>query len=232
LADVAGAEADTRDLACTSTCAFLFTCFIDCLHLSHLCVQPKFIEPAQQHLPFLPRYAICMSIPTVREYFFTSCHGFSMYFPTLISAEGVEFRAECARRGKKVTVWTVNKEEEMKECLRWGVQAVITDNPDITVGLVDKVRLAFLSIFAVFCRSLELTTSIFDCRSSRTPQLSSHPTCNNSFSPGRQSNTTPSTTRTKPSWNVITWRGKVGRSMMLSLLPQSGHRASLSYRSP
>ncbi|KAJ9106417.1 hypothetical protein QFC21_001563 [Naganishia friedmannii] len=121
--------------------------------------QPKFIEPAQQHLPFLPRYAICMSIPTVREYFFTSCHGFSMYFPTLISAEGVAFRAECARRGKKVAVWTVNKEEEMKECLRWGVQAVITDNPDITVGLVDKVKQDPTALLSSYLQQLVLPWS-------------------------------------------------------------------------
>jgi phosphatidylglycerol phospholipase C len=80
-----------------------------------------------------------MSIPTVREYFFTHCNGFSMYFPTLLSAEGEAFRRECAARGKKITVWTVNDPEEMKECLRWGVQAVITDKPDVTVGLVEKV---------------------------------------------------------------------------------------------
>lgn len=80
-----------------------------------------------------------MSIPTVREYFFTHCNGFSMYFPTLLSAEGAAFRRECAARGKKITVWTVNDPEEMRECLRWGVQAVITDKPDVTVGLVEKV---------------------------------------------------------------------------------------------
>jgi phosphatidylglycerol phospholipase C len=62
-----------------------------------------------------------------------------MYFPTLLSMEGEEFRRECAMRGKKITVWTVNKESEMKECLRWGVQAVITDKPDVTVGLVKQV---------------------------------------------------------------------------------------------
>lgn len=62
-----------------------------------------------------------------------------MYFPTLLSAEGETFRRECASRGKKITVWTVNGVAEMKECLRWGVQAVITDKPDVTVGLVDEV---------------------------------------------------------------------------------------------
>ena len=109
-------------------------------HIQYLTpAQPKFIKPAQTHLPFLPRYAICMSVPTVREYFFTQCDGFSMYFPTLLSAEGEAFRRECAARGKKITVWTVNKESEMKECLRWGVQAVITDKPDVTVGLVEQV---------------------------------------------------------------------------------------------
>ncbi|KAJ9094631.1 hypothetical protein QFC19_007844 [Naganishia cerealis] len=120
---------------------------------------PKFIEPAQNHLPFLPRYAICMSIPTVREYFFTSCDGFSVCFPPLLSAEGAIFRAECAKRGKKIAVWTVNDAEEMKECLRWGVQAVITDNPDVTVALVDKVKKNPTALLSSYLQQLVLPWS-------------------------------------------------------------------------
>ncbi|KAI5449311.1 hypothetical protein NCC49_004813 [Naganishia albida] len=120
---------------------------------------PKFIKPAQIHLPFLPRYAICMSVPTVREYFFKHCNGFSMYFPTLLSAEGEAFRRECAARGKKITVWTVNDPEEMKECLRWGVQAVITDKPDVTVGLVEKVEQDPTALLSSYLHKLVLPWS-------------------------------------------------------------------------
>jgi hypothetical protein len=145
-----------------------------------------------------------MSIPTVREYFFTQCDGFSMYFPTLLSAEGEAFRRECATRGNKITVWTVNDPEEMKECLRWGVQAVITDKPDVTVGLVDQVC-------GAQHEALWNTDTCF--RSNGIPQRFSHPIYTNSFCPGRRSSTTPLHIATKPSRNGIISSVKEAHSM-------------------
>jgi hypothetical protein len=144
-----------------------------------------------------------MSIPTVREYFFTQCDGFSMYFPTLLSAEGEAFRRECATRGKKITVWTVNDPEEMKECLRWGVQAVITDKPDVTVGLVDQVRLTQRKVDAMLIRT----------RSSEIPQRFFRPIYTNSSCPGRHSSTTRLHIATKPSRNGTTSSVKEAHSM-------------------
>jgi len=101
--------------------------------------QPKFIAPAKRHLPFLPLYAICMSVPTVREFFFQHCVGFSICFPALYSADGKRFRDEARAAGKKLTVWTVNDRSEMLECVRWGVRAVITDVPRDMVVLQEQV---------------------------------------------------------------------------------------------
>lgn len=103
---------------------------------------PGFVAPAQAHLPFLPRYAICMSIPSIRKYFFDSCQGFSVWFPPLLSAEGAAFRAECRKKAKRLVVWTVNHSQEMEECLSWGddvLEAIITDHPDIVLDLAKKV---------------------------------------------------------------------------------------------
>jgi carbon monoxide dehydrogenase subunit G len=144
-----------------------------------------------------------MSVPTVREYFFTQCDGFSMYFPTLLSAEGEAFRRECATRGKKITVWTVNDPEEMKECLRWGVQAVITDKPDVTVGLVDQVSQMHRE------RDAMLTNT----RLSEIPQRFSHPIYTNSSCPGRHSSTSRSHIAMKPSRNVTISSVKVAHSI-------------------
>lgn len=43
------------------------------------------------------------------------------------------------RDGKDLAVWTVNEKEEMRECMRWGVRAVITDKPDRLVKIRDLV---------------------------------------------------------------------------------------------
>jgi phosphatidylglycerol phospholipase C len=93
--------------------------------------QPKFIEPASTILPFLPRYAISMSIPEVRKHFFAHCHGFSMRYEYLASAEGDKFRKECAAAGKGLCCWTVNGREEMRNCARWGIKSVISDKPEV-----------------------------------------------------------------------------------------------------
>jgi len=43
------------------------------------------------------------------------------------------------RSGRAVQVWTVNREDDARRLLGWGVQALITDRPDIMVPLV-RVR--------------------------------------------------------------------------------------------
>jgi hypothetical protein len=101
--------------------------------------QPKFILAAKRHLPFIPLYAICMSVATVRSFFFQHCVGFSIAFPALYSADGKRFRDEARAAGKKITVFTVNDRSEMLECIRWGVRAVITDEPSKMVSLQEQV---------------------------------------------------------------------------------------------
>ncbi|CAD6586775.1 MAG: hypothetical protein TREMPRED_004555 [Tremellales sp. Tagirdzhanova-0007] len=88
---------------------------------------PKFIVPALDILPFLPRYAISMSIPEIRKYFFNTCQGFSI-------------RQECRENGKNVCVWTVNGREEMRECARWGVKSVISDKPAVWMEIKSEIE--------------------------------------------------------------------------------------------
>lgn len=98
---------------------------------------PSFIAPAKQHLPDVTLFCIVMSTALARRYFFPYVAGFSVHFAALLSVDGARFRREVAAAGKRLTVWTVNREEEMRECIKWGtVQAIITDVPDVAV----KVR--------------------------------------------------------------------------------------------
>ncbi|WWC73276.1 uncharacterized protein I206_107242 [Kwoniella pini CBS 10737] len=92
---------------------------------------PKFITPAVNILPYLPRYAISMSIDQCRKYFFDVCHGFSIMYTALASTEGSKFRKECQEKGKWICAWTVNDIEEMKSCGRWGIRSVISDKPEL-----------------------------------------------------------------------------------------------------
>lgn len=93
--------------------------------------QPKFIAPAYAYLPLLRRYCISMSIPQVRQYFFDHCHGFSVWYYALNTAEGAKFRADCAAAGKEIATWTVNDRDDMLQCARWGIAAVISDKPEL-----------------------------------------------------------------------------------------------------
>jgi glycerophosphoryl diester phosphodiesterase len=43
---------------------------------------------------------------------------------------------EAHRQGLKIVPWTVNKERDMRTLLRWGVDGIITDKPDILKALV------------------------------------------------------------------------------------------------
>ncbi|KZT60149.1 PLC-like phosphodiesterase [Calocera cornea HHB12733] len=88
---------------------------------------PKFLKPARDLLPYCRRAHIGLSPYLGRKYFWDVCDGFSMNFGALATADGQQFLKDCKAGNKEVMVWTVNKEEEMMECVRWGVNAILTD---------------------------------------------------------------------------------------------------------
>ena len=50
------------------------------------------------------------------------------------------FVADAHRAGLGVQVWTVDTEQQARRLLEWGVDALITDRPDIIVPLVVRGR--------------------------------------------------------------------------------------------
>ncbi|KAK1922443.1 PLC-like phosphodiesterase [Papiliotrema laurentii] len=100
---------------------------------------PRYLEPAASILPYLPRYAISMSLAQLRTYFFSHCHGFSVMYEALASADGARFRKECRQAGKAICAWTVNGKEEMRQCARWEIQSVISDKPDQWRKIKDEI---------------------------------------------------------------------------------------------
>ena len=41
-----------------------------------------------------------------------------------------EWIAEAHQLGLEVNVWTVNREEDMRQCIAWGVDYITTDYPE------------------------------------------------------------------------------------------------------
>lgn len=62
--------------------------------------------------------------------------GFDAYHPEYSLIDEAVIK-ECHSRGISVNVWTVNKEEEMKNCNNWNVDGLITNHPDIARFLFD-----------------------------------------------------------------------------------------------
>jgi glycerophosphoryl diester phosphodiesterase len=50
------------------------------------------------------------------------------------------FLAAAHRAGLAVQVWTVNAEDDARRLLSWGVDALITDRPDVMVPLCRSRR--------------------------------------------------------------------------------------------
>jgi len=88
---------------------------------------PRFLPAALEHVPYLQRAHIGLSPDIAREFFWDTCDSFSMNFRSLCTVAGEKFRRDCAAAGKKVMVWTVNEPHQMIECVRWGVDSILTD---------------------------------------------------------------------------------------------------------
>lgn len=96
---------------------------------------PMFLASALKHVPTLRRVHIGGSPSIARQYFWKHCDGFSMYFASLVGAEGQAFLDQARKDNKDVFVWTVNRKDEMIEATKWGVKAILTDRTSTLQGL-------------------------------------------------------------------------------------------------
>ncbi|MDD6450498.1 MAG: glycerophosphodiester phosphodiesterase [Lachnospiraceae bacterium] len=58
-------------------------------------------------------------------------HGVNALHPALYNIQFPGFMEDCKKQGLEVNVWTVNKEEYVAMCVKAGVDAVITNDPDM-----------------------------------------------------------------------------------------------------
>lgn len=110
---------------------------------------PVFLDAALTHVPTMRRIHIGGSPWLARTYFWKHCDGFSMWFPSLVGADGQAFLDQARNEGKDVFAWTVNRKDEMIEATRWGVKAILTDKTD----LLQTVRTHMTDDFAEYRRN-------------------------------------------------------------------------------
>lgn len=113
---------------------------------------PKFLGPALEHVPTLRRTHIGGSPALAKQYFWDTCEGFSMYFASLVPADGQDFLKEALAAGKEVMVWTVNRPDEMVEAARWGVTAILTDRTDLLKQLRSEMAQDFTGTYSRYVR--------------------------------------------------------------------------------
>ncbi len=58
--------------------------------------------------------------------------------PALYNLQYDGFIKECKEKGLKLNVWTVNEKEHMQLCCKYGVNAIITNYPDIAREVVEQ----------------------------------------------------------------------------------------------
>ncbi|KAI0331318.1 PLC-like phosphodiesterase [Cubamyces sp. BRFM 1775] len=119
---------------------------------------PRFLAPAKTILPYCTRSFIGRSTAIGRQYFWDSCDVFSINFSALVSGEGQSFREECKKAGKKVMAWTVNEPAEMMECVRMGVDVILTDRTKVWLDLREELKKDREGVMARYGRSFLWTS--------------------------------------------------------------------------
>lgn len=88
----------------------------------------KYLPPAQEQLPGYPIMHIAFSTTYARQFFEVENVGFNMMFYALLMPGGRSWLREAQEVYKrKVLSWTINGEDNMKWCIRRGLDGVVTD---------------------------------------------------------------------------------------------------------
>ena len=63
-------------------------------------------------------------------------HGVNALHPALYNLQYPGFVEECKKAGLKLHVWTVNEDKYMEQCAKYGIDAVITNYPDLARTII------------------------------------------------------------------------------------------------
>lgn len=99
----------------------------------------KYLPPAQEHLPGFPMMHIAFSTTYARQFFEVDNVGFNMMFYALLMPGGKSFLRDAQQvYHRKMLSWTINSEENMKWCIRRGLDGVVTDEVEKYLALAEN----------------------------------------------------------------------------------------------
>ncbi|KAF9932044.1 hypothetical protein BGZ67_004909 [Mortierella alpina] len=100
---------------------------------------PKFLAAADKYLPKFGRIHIGFSLAIAKEHFPPSTvDGYSINFMVLSTPAGRHFIKEMQAAGKSILTWTVNEPTEARECVRMGVDYVLTDRTKVLTNVLHE----------------------------------------------------------------------------------------------
>ncbi|GAB7365962.1 hypothetical protein MBLNU230_g7290t1 [Neophaeotheca triangularis] len=97
----------------------------------------KYLPPAHSYLPNYSVTHIGFAL-TYAAHFLDLPHiAFNLFLPMLIAPGGTKFIREARTlHHRPVLAWTVNEIDKMSWCVRHGIDGVVTDEPEVFLGLV------------------------------------------------------------------------------------------------
>ncbi|KAF8941174.1 PLC-like phosphodiesterase [Dissophora ornata] len=102
---------------------------------------PKFLPAADKYLPRFSRVHIGFSIAIAQEHFPPSAvDGYSINFMVLSTPAGRQFIKEMQASGKPILAWTVNDMVEARECVKMGIDYILTDRTRALHKLLDEYK--------------------------------------------------------------------------------------------
>nr|GAT53224.1 predicted protein [Mycena chlorophos] len=111
---------------------------------------PKFIRAAKRILPYCRRSCISFSLWLARTYLWEDVECVSIAFNVLLSPDGQKLYQEAHQAGKRILVFTVNRQEHMMEMVRLQVDVILTDYPERYLELRSGLQKNYQSMLLKF----------------------------------------------------------------------------------
>lgn len=100
--------------------------------------QAKYIPLSLEYFPRFPIANICFATPYARQFLQLPNVAFNMIQATYTSPWGRRFIEDAKLKDRQVYSWTVNDDKLMDWCIRKGIDAVCTDDPERFLRVCDN----------------------------------------------------------------------------------------------
>ncbi|OZJ04506.1 hypothetical protein BZG36_02258 [Bifiguratus adelaidae] len=96
---------------------------------------PNFLPLLDTLFPTYNSAFIGVTLTGASLVFFDKVKSFNLNFACLVGKDGTAFIKKAHMAGKNVFVWTVNDPNQARECVRWGVDAVLGDDVNMLLDV-------------------------------------------------------------------------------------------------